>query len=418
MPKLMHSLGLLEDKIVETTAMEIQGQYVGHSAAKAREKIQAASGGVLFVDEAHNFLGTGSFAIEAAKVLMTATLEPEHKGRTMLIFAGYESKMNTMMQNVDDGMRRRFKETIRFPDWTPQNCFEFVVQLCKRKDIDVAEDAQRHILEQLNIIYQRPGWGNASDAHDTFEYLENALAMRTMSPCTGAAALVSSGQLNVITLEDAIMGMNKFHSQRPDMEEPQPGMYAGVGAGFAHFQSPGGAPPPNQPMIKRIEERVTQSLVTQARDGESGEDPMFAALQLACVELGYDIDQESRKRLIGILEVVQAGGGFSEDILEHVKSKTGENESNLQQMLRPQVPPLLKSMSDAVVAEEERLLVIKRLEEEKKLEEVEALRKKHEGMQRRLQTMGVCPAGFSWYCQGGGWRCHGGSHWVSDSQLQ
>ena len=145
---------------------------------------------------------------------------------------------------------------------------------------------------------------------------------------------------------------------------------------------------------------------------------MFAALQLACVELGYDIDQESRKRLIGILEVVQAGGGFSEDILEHVKSKTGENDSNLQQMLRPQVPPLLKSMSDAVAAEEERLLVIKRLEEQKKLQEAEALQKKHEAMLRHLQTMGLCPAGFSWYRQGGGWRCNGGSHWVSDSQLQ
>jgi len=417
MPKLMHSLGLLEDKIVETTAMEIQGQYVGHSAAKAREKIQAASGGVLFVDEAHNFLGTGSFAIEAAKVLMTATLEPEYKGRTMLIFAGYESKMNTMMQNVDDGMRRRFKETIRFPDWTPQNCCDFVVQLCKRKDIDVAEDALLHILEQLKIIHQRPGWGNASDAHDTFEYLENALAMRTRPPHTGAVQPVSSGQPNAITLEDAIMGMDKFHVQRPDMEEPQPGMY-GVGAGFAHFQSPGGAPPPNQPKIKRFEERVTQSLVTQARDGEGDEDSVFAALQLACVELGYDTDQESRKRLISILEVVQTGEGFSEDILEHVKSKTGENETNLQQMLRPQVLPLLKSMSDAVAAEEERLLVIKRLEEQKKLQEAEALQKKHEAMLRHLQTMGLCPAGFSWYRQGGGWRCNGGSHWVSDSQLQ
>jgi len=368
----MHALGLLEDKIVETTAMEIQGQYVGHSAAKAREKIQAASGGVLFVDEAHNFLGTGSFAIEAAKVLMTATLEPEHKGRTMLIFAGYERKMNTMMQHVDDGMRRRFKETIRFPDWTPQNCFDFVVQLCKRKDIDIAEDAQHHILEQLKIIYERPGWGNASDAHVTFEYIENALAMRTRPFHAGAAEPAISDQLNVITLQDAIMGMDKFHLQRPDMELPQSGT----------------------------------------------EDPVFAALQLACVELGYDADQESRTKLIGILEVVQAGGGLSKDILDHVKSKTGENETNLQQMLRPQVPPLLKSMSAAFAAEEERILVIKRLEEQKRLEEAEALRKKYEDMQRRLHTMGVCPAGFSWYRQGGGWRCHGGSHWVSDDQLQ
>jgi hypothetical protein len=418
MPKLMHALGLLEDKIVETTAMEIQGQYVGHSAAKAREKIQAASGGVLFVDEAHNFLGTGSFAIEAAKVLMTATLEPEHKGRTMLIFAGYERKMNTMMQHVDDGMRRRFKETIRFPDWTPQNCFDFVVQLCKRKDIDIAEDAQHHILEQLKIIYERPGWGNASDAHVTFEYIENALAMRTRPFHAGAAEPAISDQLNVITLQDAIMGMDKFHLQRPDMELPQSGTSTDFGVGFAHFQSPGGASPPHKPRIKRIEERETHSLITQTRDGEFDEDPVFAALQLACVELGYDADQESRTKLIGILEVVQAGGGLSKDILDHVKSKTGENETNLQQMLRPQVPPLLKSMSAAFAAEEERILVIKRLEEQKRLEEAEALRKKYEDMQRRLHTMGVCPAGFSWYRQGGGWRCHGGSHWVSDDQLQ
>jgi hypothetical protein len=246
--------------------------------------------------------------------------------------------------------------------------------------------------------------------------------MRTRPHYARAAEPVSSEQPNVITLEDAIKGMDKFHSQRPDMELPHSGMHASgmhadFGVGFAHFQSPGEASPPNQPKTKRIEERRIQSLITQAHDGESDES-VFAALQLACVELGYDADQESRKRLIGILEAVQAGEGFSENILEHVKSKTGGNETNLQQMLRPQVPTLLKSMSDAWAAEEERLLEIKRLEEQKKLEEAEALRRKHAAMQRRLQTMGACPAGFSWYRQGGGWRCHGGSHWVSDAQLQ
>jgi len=415
MPKLMHALGLLEDKIVETTAMEIQGQYVGHSGAKAREKVQDASGGVLFVDEAHNFLGGGPFATEAAKVLMTATLEPEHKGRTMLIFAGYEQKMNEMMQNVDDGMRRRFKETIRFPDWTPQNCFDFVLQLCRRKDIEVAKDAKRHILEELEIIYQRPGWGNASDAHDTFKYIEDALAMRIMPPNAVAAELVCSEQPNVITIEDAIMGMNKFHAQRPARVEPQPGMYGGVGMGFAHIEprTPSTKRDPKQPRI----ETMKNFLIAEARDGDNVDDPVFAALQLACVELGYDTDQESRKRLIGILESVQAGGDLSEDILEHVKSKTGENKSKLQQMLRPQVPPLLKGMSDAVAVEEERLAEIRRLEEQKKADEAEALQKKHQAMQHRLKTMGACPAGFSWFRQGGGWRCHGGSHWVSDSQL-
>jgi Skp family chaperone for outer membrane proteins len=37
--------------------------------------------------------------------------------------------------------------------------------------------------------------------------------------------------------------------------------------------------------------------------------------------------------------------------------------------------------------------------------------------QQALQRMGVCVAGFQWIKQAGGYRCAGGSHFVSDSQL-
>ena len=32
----------------------------------------------------------------------------------------------------------------------------------------------------------------------------------------------------------------------------------------------------------------------------------------------------------------------------------------------------------------------------------------------RLRTMGPCPAGYSWFRQGNGWRCAGGQHFVYD----
>jgi hypothetical protein len=35
-------------------------------------------------------------------------------------------------------------------------------------------------------------------------------------------------------------------------------------------------------------------------------------------------------------------------------------------------------------------------------------------MQTRLMGMGRCPAGFSWFREGSGWRCCGGSHYVAD----
>jgi hypothetical protein len=38
-------------------------------------------------------------------------------------------------------------------------------------------------------------------------------------------------------------------------------------------------------------------------------------------------------------------------------------------------------------------------------------------LQARLQKMGVCPQGFTWIRQNGGYRCAGGSHWISDQEI-
>jgi len=48
-----------------------------------------------------------------------------------------------------------------------------------------------------------------------------------------------------------------------------------------------------------------------------------------------------------------------------------------------------------------------RLEEERKAKALE----------ERIRKICPCPAGFSWYKVGGGWRCGGGSHYVTDAQL-
>ena len=71
-------------------------------------------------------------------------------------------------------------------------------------------------------------------------------------------------------------------------------------------QSPNILRSPRKARVDVIQDHAMQ----EERSDGGEEDPVFAALQLACVELGYDRDQESRKKLIGILGSVASGGSF------------------------------------------------------------------------------------------------------------
>jgi hypothetical protein len=43
---------------------------------------------------------------------------------------------------------------------------------------------------------------------------------------------------------------------------------------------------------------------------------------------------------------------------------------------------------------------------------------KDEALKLALEALhGLCPMGYSWHRQGHGWRCAGGSHYVSDKSM-
>lgn len=64
----------------------------------------------------------------------------------------------------------------------------------------------------------------------------------------------------------------------------------------------------------------------------------------------------------------------------------------------------------------EEVLERNRIEKERQRREDE-IRQKME-MQKRLQQIRPCPAGFRWIKMGSGWYCAGGSHFVSDNELK
>jgi len=55
------------------------------------------------------------------------------------------------------------------------------------------------------------------------------------------------------------------------------------------------------------------------------------------------------------------------------------------------------------------------LERQRKTGEEE--RRKEAKAQQKLRTLGICPAGFRWIKQNGGYRCSAGGHFVTNSEL-
>jgi hypothetical protein len=154
-------------------------------------------------------------------------------------------------------------------------------------------------------------------------------------------------------------------------------------------------------------------------DGESeGEDPIFVALLEACREAGYDDNHQRRQYLIQILEAVQAGESFPDELMEAVMRKAvDKSELEILKILKPQVHVVLAGMRNAVQAEEERLAEICRLEEENRAAEAREKQQEYERTQQQLSGMGLCPMGYTWHQCGSGWRCAGGSHYISSAQL-
>jgi hypothetical protein len=55
---------------------------------------------------------------------------------------------------------------------------------------------------------------------------------------------------------------------------------------------------------------------------------------------------------------------------------------------------------------------------ERKKRELEEKLRREAMEQAKLAQMGVCPMGYNWIRQSGGYRCAGGSHWVSDGEMK
>ena len=115
---VLRNLGYLTKGHVTTVTREdMVGQYVGHTAPKTRECLQSATGGVLFIDEAHHLYKPNNerdYGAEAIELLLQVM--ENQRDDLVIVFSGGKEKIDTFF-NSNPGVSSRIGNHVNFPDY-------------------------------------------------------------------------------------------------------------------------------------------------------------------------------------------------------------------------------------------------------------------------------------------------------------
>lgn len=184
MGRVLKALGVLErGHVVEAKRNDLVAGYVGQTAEKTRKAIDAAIGGVLFIDEAYALSkhgGAGNdFGQEAIETLLT---EMENRRNAFVVIAaGYPGAMQGFLDS-NPGLRSRFVNQLVFEDYKPDELATIFTGLGEAEGLSLSPGARLKLLRELTAVYDARGeaFANGRTARNLFDRTTENLAARAM----------------------------------------------------------------------------------------------------------------------------------------------------------------------------------------------------------------------------------------------
>jgi len=351
------------------------------------EQLDAAKGGVLFIDEAYE-LGSGPYGAEACSAIVAAMTDPKYSG-LVIVIAGYSAQISGML-NTNPGLKSGFTHFFEFPDWLPSDCLSLFSKRSVSQNFQLEPAAESLLSEGFSHLVDLEGWGNARDVDKLWKAAQQQRADRV------AEARELEKTLTEADVQPGLESMLRARRSQPAAMRSLAG---------ASYQS--AKPPP---------------VVRQVKQATAEESPVHEE----------ELEPAADGRDAGVSDEVWAE-------LQEAKARVEEEEAQLrQQMLEAQLAEEqgaleLERLRQEFAVEEERQqaerraweahqakLELERLEQERRRKEEERRQaeiRQAQAIREKLRQISPCPAGFNWFKCGGGWRCGGGSHFVSDAQL-
>jgi SpoVK/Ycf46/Vps4 family AAA+-type ATPase len=204
MGQLYKKMGLLsKGHIHEVDRTDLVGEYIGQTAPKVKEAIEAARGGVLFIDEAYALArsveDSKDFGREVVEILVKEL--SNGPGDLAVIVAGYPKEMKTFLDS-NPGLRSRFKLTFEFSDYLPQELSRIGDYAATDKEVTLEPEAKALTDEIITEAYRQRdrAFGNARFVHDLIDKAKIQLGLRLMA--SPEVRQMSQEDLSLILRED------------------------------------------------------------------------------------------------------------------------------------------------------------------------------------------------------------------------
>lgn len=407
---------------MESSALDLTAEYVGQTSTKVDDALQEAKGGVLFIDEAYN-LGIGPFGREACDSIVAGMTSTKYQD-VVIVIAGYPHEIHEMLKS-NSGLKSRFTHFFQFPDWEPKDCAAFFQMLAGKNNFELEEGVLDYVHQGCSKLMSLDGWGNGRDVTRLWEVTKENRSERVHQEEYSA---------KLILVEDVEKAVKDMLAGREPKEASKCSSRSKRDQYNYAFDSSNQAP-----SKKRVGEAEEGTEEAGSDDGEAQPTPLGQASDrdegvpdeiwndLEKIkqnekeqELEYRKQQHRLRELLAEQEDVDRRREEQERIQAELTFELARLQAEEEEKERKRLEEERQRIQQLIRQEEEHLrrlaLERQRIEEEQRRQEEE--RQKKEAIRQRLQQIRPCPMGFSWHKQGGGWRCGGGSHFVSDAELR
>jgi stage V sporulation protein K len=169
--EIYQNLGVLsKGHFIEVDRTDLVAEYLGQTAPKTTKVIEAALGGVLFIDEAYSLVPSERkdvFGEEAINTLLK--MMEDNRDDLVVIVAGYKDEMSRFI-NSNPGLKSRFSRSINFDDYSTLELTDIFKRNCESNGYLLSDEAILALEELLRQFEQRIGeLGNGRFVRNIFD---------------------------------------------------------------------------------------------------------------------------------------------------------------------------------------------------------------------------------------------------------